>query len=111
MRSGTEMSDLKEKIVKLKDNIDRMNKVFDVLQPIPESDIHECYWKLVDSYIDEIDISPRDSSGYNWLSWFIYENKWGDGDLEVSIDESGWKKVKTIDDLVRIIEMEKSEKL
>lgn len=68
----------------------------------PDSPLFKPVFKLLDKHIETISAIVGDKS--DWLSWYIFDNNCGYGDLAVQIAGEEEKKVESVEELVKLIE-------
>lgn len=96
-----------EKISLIKDLVkhyQELNSNFDSIYALfgnTESKFTNSVWKTFDKYVSAVQCIVDDT--FDWIPWFIFENKCGKGNMTCEIN--GKKvKVKTVEKLVEIIE-------
>ncbi len=102
---------MKNKIQKIVDAYKELNKLSEHMADIfgcssTDGAFWDPVWKLLDVAIDQLSENIGDRS--DWISWYIFDNQCGKKGLEVRLaDGKKLKKIKTVDDLVKVIEFNK----
>jgi uncharacterized protein YllA (UPF0747 family) len=87
-----------ESVIRHYKNLEKESKKLSVVFPEwHSSDLYEGIYSIVDTLIDEVSKSIEDN--FEWLSWFIYENKCGKKGFEAN-----GKKIRTVAQLVKVID-------
>lgn len=93
-------------ITKLIEACDKLNTEWDKATAVfgtRDNPLFEATWKMFDLYVSATSQLIGDESA--WLSWFIYENACGKKEFEATAGTGAKKKkIKTIADLVSLIE-------
>src|SRR5882724_9949374 len=63
---------------------EKLQNVLDVISP-SSTGVVELGGKFIDDYVDLMKITFNDS--YNWIDWFVWDNDFGNNELEVTIDK------------------------
>ena len=81
----------------IQDHKEKIDESFDAMETLfgdlTGGDLYESVYKLFDSFIDSMCISH--GININWLTWFIYDNEFGDEGLDCNLNG----KLYTIDDI------------
>ena len=95
-------------ISKLIDHKQALSKVFDAFYKVagcnPEAPLPDASWKAFDAYTDLVAETIGDKDG--WLTWFIWENDCGQKGMKAGF-KGKTKKVKTVEDLIGLIDKPK----
>lgn len=83
--------------------IERHHLLRSITENLFGSKLNDEIWILFEAYCEQVALRIGDR--YKWIEWFMYENDFGDCEFEArASDEHTLKKIKTVDDLVRLIE-------
>lgn len=85
----------------------RISAVWESLRPLhggnPDNELFEAIYELREVAIDAVADTIGDR--FKWLDWYIHENGWGAKGLEAGYDQD-LRPVRTLDDLLRLIDTE-----
>jgi hypothetical protein len=86
-----EYKDFYEAIQSLKDFFKEQDKLDAVLKVISPSSTGVCEFGnvFIDDYIKIVEIALGDTN--QWVSWFVFENKFGKNKLEVKVNDIGYE--------------------
>jgi len=93
---------IKECILLLMEQNERISKAARSIGLIPESVFLDAFNLSNDKFIDSLSMLVDDTGEY--ISWFILENNYGRGDLTAGIKDN-MQMIKTVDDLRWLIEL------
>ncbi len=77
------------------------DKMSDLLGTTIDSPLGEAVWRLFDDYTTEIEAKIGDSNSF--LSWYIYDNRCGEGNLEAAVNGEQGKKISNVKRLAHLI--------
>lgn len=104
--------EIQKEVDRVIDNYKKLDGLFESMHGLGLIDINgeffNCIYGIFDDYLKVVQEKIEDPA--DWLNWYVYENKCGEGDLKAKASEkSRFRKIKTTEDLVELI-VKKGEK-
>lgn len=99
------MDEFREQYIRSEEWIDEVCEVFGGdLEKLYENRYFDIAVKVIETAME----CKYDANGYTWISWWIYENDWGESNLAVEIDGKNYTPTSYSDLYDLIVEENKS---